>query len=50
MSKLIKMPSKDGSIIVEVETTEDEIIRSAEKVNALLRKLKKLLKGLKALL
>ncbi len=26
MSKLIKMPSKEGSIIVEVETTEDEII------------------------
>ena len=26
MSKLIKMPSKEGAIIVEVETTEGEII------------------------
>ena len=31
MSKLIKMPSKDGSIIVEVETTEDEIIPVSRK-------------------
>ena len=31
MSKLIKMPSEDGSIIVEVETTEDEIIPVSRK-------------------
>ena len=27
MSKLIKMPSEDGSIVVEVETAEGEIIQ-----------------------
>ncbi|UCE05852.1 MAG: hypothetical protein JSW07_20050 [bacterium] len=31
MSKLIKMPSEDGSIIVEVETTEGEIIPVSKK-------------------
>ena len=31
MSKLIKMPSKEGAIIVEVETTEDKIIPVSKK-------------------
>ena len=48
MSKLIKMPSKEGSIIVEVETTEDEIIPVGKLGERIIKEAKEAFEGVES--